>query len=83
MAITAGACALTGATGYVGTLISESMWGNPSNFYQTAPASYYAQFFHANAINGQQYAFPYDDAGGYSSDVGCSNPTTLLVAVGW
>jgi len=66
-----------------GTLISESMWGNPSNFYQTAPASYYAQFFHANAINGQQYAFPYDDAGGYSSDVGCSNPTTLLVAVGW
>jgi trimeric autotransporter adhesin len=66
-----------------GTLISESMWGNPSNFYQTAPASYYAQFFHANAINGQQYAFPYDDAGGYSADVGCSNPTTLLVAVGW
>jgi trimeric autotransporter adhesin len=66
-----------------GTLISESMWGNPSNFYQAAPASYYAQFFHANAINGQQYAFPYDDAGGYSADVGCSNPTTLLVAVGW
>ena len=66
-----------------GTLISESMWGNPSNFYQTAPTSYYAQFFHANAINGQQYAFPYDDAGGYSSDVSCSNPTTLLVAVGW
>jgi hypothetical protein len=66
-----------------GTLISESMWGNPSNFYQTSPASYYAQFFHANAINGQQYAFPYDDAGGYSADVGCSNPTTLLVAVGW
>jgi trimeric autotransporter adhesin len=66
-----------------GTLISESMWGNPSNFYQTAPASYYAQFFHANAINGQQYAFPYDDAGGYSADVGCTNPTTLLVAVGW
>jgi len=66
-----------------GTLISESMWGNPSNFYQTAPTSYYAQFFHANAINGQQYAFPYDDAGGYSSDVSCSNPKTLLVAVGW
>jgi hypothetical protein len=26
-----------------------------------------------NAINGQQRAFPYDDAGGYSSDVGGSN----------
>ena len=66
-----------------GTLISESMWGNPNLFYQSSPASYYAQWFHANAINGQQYAFPYDDAGGYSSDVGCSNPQTLVVAVGW
>jgi trimeric autotransporter adhesin len=75
--------AAPGAFNRNGTLISESMWGNPSNFYQTAPTSYYAQFFHANAINGQQYAFPYDDAGGYSADVGCTNPTTLLVAVGW
>ena len=66
-----------------GSLISQSLWGNPNNFYQTAPASYYGQFFHANAINGQQYTFPYDDAGGYSSDVGCANPHTLLVAVGW
>jgi hypothetical protein len=66
-----------------GSLVSQSLWGNPTNFYQTAPASYYSQFFHANAINGQQYTFPYDDAGGYSSDVGCANPHTLLVAVGW
>ncbi|MGA9670542.1 MAG: fibronectin type III domain-containing protein [Terracidiphilus sp.] len=66
-----------------GTLISQSMWGNPSAFYQTDPSDHYAQFFHANAINGQQYAFPYDDAGGYSSDVSCNNPATLLVAVGW
>ncbi len=66
-----------------GSLVSQSLWGNPSNFYQTAPASYYGQFFHANAINGQQYTFPYDDAGGYSSDVSCANPNTLLVAVGW
>jgi len=66
-----------------GTLISQSMWGNPSAFYQTDPSDHYAQFWHANAINAQQYAFPYDDAGGYSSDVSCNNPTNLLVAVGW
>jgi hypothetical protein len=66
-----------------GTLVSQSLWGNPGNFYQTAPASYYGQFFHGNAINGQQYTFPYDDAGGYSSDVSCANPNTLIVAVGW
>ncbi|AXC12577.1 Chitinase [Acidisarcina polymorpha] len=66
-----------------GTLNNQALWGNPSAFYQTAPASYYAQFLHANAINAQQYAFPFDDAGGYSADVGCQSPRTLLVAIGW
>jgi hypothetical protein len=66
-----------------GTLISESMWGYPSLFYQPSPASYYTQWFHANTINGQQFPFLYDDGGGYSNDVGCSKPQTLVVAVGW
>jgi hypothetical protein len=47
------------------------------------PYDHYAQWIEAQAINMQQYAFPYNDAGGYSSDIGCSNPDTLLVAVGW
>jgi hypothetical protein len=66
-----------------GTLARQGLWGNPGSFYQTAPASYYARFLHANAINGQQYAFPYDDAGGYSGDVSCTNPQTLIIAIGW
>jgi beta-galactosidase len=66
-----------------GTLISQAMWGNPSTFYQTDPSDHYAEFMHSIAINGQQYAFPYDDAGGYSSDVSCNGPQTLLVAIGW
>lgn len=66
-----------------GTLANQGLWGNPSAFYQTAPASYYAEFLHNNAINGQQYAFPYDDAGGYSADVGCQTPKTLIIAIGW
>jgi hypothetical protein len=36
-----------------------------------------------DSVNGQQYAFSYSDAGGYSSDVSCSNPKTLVVAIGW
>lgn len=66
-----------------GTLISQAMWGNPNTFYQNDPTDHYAQFMHSIAINAQQYAFPYDDAGGYSSDVSCNGPQTLLVAVGW
>jgi len=66
-----------------GSVVSAGIWGNPNLFYLTAPADFYAQFWHQNAINYQQYGFPYDDSGGYSSDVSCSSPQTLVVAVGW
>jgi hypothetical protein len=55
----------------------------PSNFYQAAPANYYARFWHDNAINGLAYGFPYDDVGGQSSYVSHANPQYLLVAVGF
>jgi hypothetical protein len=66
-----------------GDLTNQGMWGNPASFYQLEPYDHYAQWIEAQAINMQQYAFPYNDAGGYSSDIGCTNPKTLLVAVGW
>jgi hypothetical protein len=66
-----------------GTLISQSMWANPATFYLTAPADYYAKFWHDNAINGLAYGFPYDDVGGYSSYISHSNPQYMLVAIGW
>jgi len=66
-----------------GSLANQGLWGNPSEFYQTEPFSYYGKFLHQIAINGQQYTFPYDDNGGYSSDVSCNMPNTLLVAIGW
>jgi hypothetical protein len=56
---------------------------NPANFYQAAPANYYAEFWHNNAINGKQYGFPYDDDAGQSSDISVTNPQYMVVAVGW
>jgi F5/8 type C domain/Beta-1,3-glucanase len=56
---------------------------NPANFYLAAPANYYAQFWHQNAINGLQYGFPYDDDAGQSSDISVTNPQYMVVAVGW
>jgi len=55
----------------------------PANFYLAGPANYYAQFWHANAINGLAYGFPYDDDAGQSSDISVANPQYLVVAVGW
>ena len=66
-----------------GAVVSNAIWGNPNTYYLAASANFYAQFWHQNAINYQQYGFPYDDSGGDSSDVSCSTPHTLVVAVGW
>jgi hypothetical protein len=54
-----------------------------SNFYQSAPANYYAEFWHQNAINGMAYGFPYDDYAGQSSDISVTSPQYMVVAVGW
>jgi hypothetical protein len=56
---------------------------DPANFYQAAPANYYAEFWHQNAINGLAYGFPYDDDAGQSADISVANPQYMVVAVGW
>jgi hypothetical protein len=63
--------------------LPASEQSNPANFYQAAPANYYAEFWHENAINGKQYGFPYDDDAGQSSDISVTNPQYMVVAVGW
>ena len=63
--------------------LSTADQANPANYYQSAPANYYAQFWHQNAINGLQYGFPYDDYAGQSSDISVTNPQYMVVAVGW
>jgi hypothetical protein len=56
---------------------------NPANFYLAAPANYYAEFWHQNAINAKAYGFPYDDYAGQSSDISVTNPQYCVVAIGW
>ena len=63
--------------------LPASEQSNPANFYLAAPANYYAQFWHQNAINAKQYGFPYDDYAGQSSDISVGNPQYMVVAVGW
>jgi hypothetical protein len=56
---------------------------DPSQFYKSAPANYYAKFWHDNALNHLAYGFPYDDVAGQSSFVSHGNPQWLVVAVGF
>ena len=66
-----------------GKLLDKTLWKDSTTFYQTAPADYYAMFWHANALGGRAYGFPYDDVGSYSSYMSHANPQSMLVAVGW
>lgn len=67
---------------HVATL-PASQQSDPAQYYKAAPANYYAQFWHDNAINRLAYGFPYDDVAGQSSFISHGNPQWLLVAVGW
>jgi Beta-1,3-glucanase len=66
-----------------GKLLDKTLWKSAATFYTAAPADYYAQFWHARAIDGKAYGFPYDDVGGYSSYISHANPQYMLVAIGW
>jgi hypothetical protein len=66
-----------------GKLMNNSLWKDSTTFYTSAPADYYARFWHAHGLNGKAYGFPYDDVGGYSSYVSHSNPQYMIVAIGW
>lgn len=68
-----------------GTLVNPNFWStiNASSYYPSAPANYYAKFWHTHGIAGLAYGFSYDDVGSKSSDMGCNNPQRLFVAIGW
>ena len=63
--------------------LPASEQSDPSQFYQAAPANYYAEFWHENAINGLAYGFPYDDVDGQSSDFSTSDAQYVQVGIGY
>jgi len=56
---------------------------DPATYYRSAPANYYAKFWHDNAIGHRAYGFPYDDVNAQSTYVSHRDPQYLLVAVGF
>jgi hypothetical protein len=66
-----------------GKLLDNMLWSDSSTFYQSAPADYYARFWHERSLDGKAYGFPYDDVGGYSSYISHKNPEYMMVAIGW
>jgi hypothetical protein len=63
--------------------LPAAQWETVSGFYQSAPANYYAKFWHDHGLGDLAYGFPYDDVAGQSSFVSHQDPQYLIVAVGW
>lgn len=70
--------------------LDSNVWGgpnstfcDPSRFYKSPPANYYAQFWHEHSINNKAYGFDYDDVCGQSTYLESKRPKELKVSVGW
>jgi len=57
--------------------------GIPSEYYQAAPANFYAQFWHQHSINGLAYGFDNDDVFDQSSSIVDASPSTMTINVTW
>ena len=56
---------------------------NPSAYYQTGPADYYAKFFHDHSLNAKAYGFCYDDVNDQSSAIHATSPRGAIINIGW
>lgn len=59
-------------------------WSNPSNYYQEAPANFYAKFWHEQGISfdNLSYGFAYDDVWEQSSSLHTPTPSKLIIHFG-
>ncbi|HJP78828.1 MAG TPA: beta-1,3-glucanase family protein [Pseudonocardiaceae bacterium] len=75
--LTGPVAAVLGAGFNRSTLLSDSSQPDtdPGTFYQVAPTNYYAKAMHDNMADGKAYGFPFDDVGGFSSDISDGAPT--------
>lgn len=60
-----------------------SNWNNVADYYNAAPANYYAKFWHTHSIDSLAYGFCYDDVNGQAAYLEVGDPKGLLVRVGW
>lgn len=63
--------------------VSGDKWSDPTTYYASAPANYYAKFWHQHSLSGLAYGFAYDDVRDQSTLLYSSKPQGLVVTIGW
>jgi hypothetical protein len=63
--------------------LPKAEWRKTENFYQQAPANFYAKFFHDWSFQEKAYGFAYDDAEGMAAYTECKSAKYVIIAVGY
>ena len=62
---------------------NSAEWTGVSDYYQSAPANYYAAFWHAHSIAGLSYGFAYDDVNNQSSSIVGAHPEHMAFGISY
>lgn len=60
-----------------------SKWNDPTAYYKSAPANYYAKFWHDHGINNLAYGYCYDDVADQATLLYYSQPSSLTISCYW
>ncbi len=66
-----------------GVLATPANWANSSTYYGTAPANFYARFWHNHSVGGLAYGFSYDDNNNQSTTITTQQPEHMTFTIGW
>ena len=58
-------------------------WMDPSKWYKSGPANFYAKFWHDHSIDHKAYGFRYDDVAQQDTLVHFEKPTKLIITINW
>ncbi len=58
-------------------------WAIPADYYQSAPADYYAKFWHAHSIGNVAYGFAFDDVDNQSSSIVGVKPEHMAFGISY
>ncbi|MCL6456448.1 MAG: hypothetical protein K6T85_00430 [Gorillibacterium sp.] len=64
-------------------VLADSNWNIVANYYNAAPANYYAKFWHVHSISSLAYGFAYDDVNGQAAYLEVGEPKGVILRVGW
>jgi len=62
---------------------NSAEWTVVPDYYQSAPANYYAAFWHAHSIAGLSYGFAYDDVNNQSSSIVGAHPEHMAFGISY